>query len=360
MRFLIKIVWVVSLLSASRAFGWEAHGSLNSDRVWRDGPSDEDLWGREAVEVSLKSREPWYNLSVRGGISHSSESSLQGYLKEARADFYYGAHEVRLGYQHLTWGDLLGPSALDIVSPRDFSAPLGGLSLQEKLPAMMIIWNMKADFFSIQAVLSPRPRSMKLANSDSSTEVLDPEYGGHIGTMIFGLGIRAYTYRHQNRFPIFVLEGDQISSVFLTQQTQGITSDYAFEDLVVRFEGVRSITLDGTINEVSQKTIAVDGIIFQDDILGVQVTEAESVSQRTYWHGIFGRGKYFNNKLCPEFALYRSSSLGDSWKRLEVKSQLGNHFEGGIGIESFSYDRNSTFSWVQDRARSYLNLRVVL
>jgi hypothetical protein len=344
-------------------------GSLNGERVTskKDFSDRTDLWQRGRFELAYIGQDDWFTLTAKGRIERSTDRSRANWsVPLVRLDLRKDSDELRLGYQTLSWGELLGPSAVDVVSPRDFRSPTGGLSMQEKLPQPMAIWNHKSGRLSWQLVATPEPKSMILPEAFRGVTVsvpdsskLSPEYGGNASLFLGGTSVKAYVYEHANRFPLWRLAGTLQSDV-QRQRTAALTADYAWDFFVLRSEAVHTSPVNDLTHAIRHITVAFDASFEAEDLIGFQLTRTQSESRRDDWFGAFARGKYFGRYVCPELSLYQNIKSRDLWQKLEVRSYLTDSLEGAISFEQFRYDDLTALSWVDDKSRYSMQLTWVL
>ncbi|OQB16641.1 MAG: hypothetical protein BWY17_01567 [Deltaproteobacteria bacterium ADurb.Bin207] len=272
-------VFEARTLSRNRPYASAAH---------RTSVYSEESPTRWRLDASLRG---W--VDVRGDLENEVQPELDvRELSLSRADDYT---DIRLGLQQIAWGETFGVPIADVVNPRDLRDPLFLEMDWVRRPTWTANVQVMVESLRLQAVATPLPRNNELPERGSAYDPFPPvlkgvevepqrefslgrfgrdgEYGGRLGYLFdFGLDVGLLYFFHWNRVPVYELAMQGGRPVVVPFQdrihTAGITVSMAFEDWVLRGDGV----MHGNVPWMTRDLQGTRRIDYLQAIVGVDRT----------------------------------------------------------------------------------------
>ena len=326
-----------------------------------------------------------FTLSLRGQGTYyfydmdrpnRSHPYAEGLLSEALLRIKHHSFTLETGYKILSWGEMIGPSIVDLTNPRYLRDPAQLVKSDQKLASPMVYASFTNELLgTTEGFYTPLPPAARMPYRLGGYPVEQPEpmAGGEGGArwarLFSGLDIKLFSLAHRARLPQLNMVPDSADGHWTTawpmMQTSGGTASYAFDYVVLRGEGITSIPLvdpEPAMNTVpattvNQGTMAVD-LSYGNLLVGIQgqviqpIKEIPGVASPEKWGGGYLQ-YHFDPPLNLSFngLIYKRTDSNDTFHRESLQLDLGAHTRFTLTWETFLADKEALFLLLQKENR---------
>jgi len=294
----------------------------------------------------------------------ASPSELQ--LKSFFLQYRTGDLRLQAGLQELNWGELLGPSLLDLTNPRDLREPGELIKSLEKVPERMVVVSWNPSFLKLEAFATPQAEELRLPQYLDDRPLVtahdDPsaEFGVRLGQVFGAWDLKVYGIRHQSRLPLLVPSlGEDGEARFLArtrlEQSLGGSGSFSWDAFVVRSEvlwsRVESRQKDEPIYQQSrQHALALDYStetqwLFMGQLQGFswQDCPLSSCPNDEIWSSLLVQKNLSDPNITISAFVFIRQEDGASYRKEELQWQSPWQFDLGMIHEAF--DRMRGLPW---------------
>ena len=292
----------------------------------------------------------------------------EGLLSEGLLRLKYRSLSVETGYKILSWGEMIGPSVVDLANPRRLRDPAQLIKNDQKLASPMVYASFVHGLLgTIEGYYAPEPPAPRMPYRLDGYPVEQPkpligqEWGARWGRLFSGLDLKLLSLTHRSRLPQLTLVPDSADGHWTTgwpmMQTSGATASYAFDYVVLRGEAVTSVPQsdpDPAMKElptttVNQSTVAAD-LTLGNLLVGAQgqviqpLKEILGVVAPEHWGGLYLQ-YHFDPPINLSFngLLYKRTDSNDAFHRESLQLDLGEHTRFTVTWENFIADKEPLF-----------------
>ncbi len=302
--------------------------------------------------------------------------------------------KVEIGFQEIPWGETFGFYITDIVNPRDYRDPLLTEIAFTRLPVFAINAQYFINKLTLQAIITPYPRSNLFAKRGTPYDLFGPslaaipsydpptftldrlgqdaEYGGRINYLFeSGLDFGFLYYRHFNRNPVYVLDAGNLVPVTLRVHSLGLTASYSTAHWVFRADGI--VHLDQPLQNATFSTTSLSRLstvwqgIFGTDYstddgwtLGGQYHFDSNDMQTLHWASLQILKTIEGSIFEPKFFIFKGIGNLDLWVQPEIGFKISKRTTINLradiisasstltdGILSLVKDQSRVFTWIK-------------